>query len=200
EGPGLTLFRAIASNAIRAVALPEELSSLRVETLPHRFKILGCTLSFKPKQFRTAAAPAAFDSPILVVIIALPEMALSVALTAGHGTNRQHSPTLALFEVWIQGSCWILENSTPNRARYLRSRSASFEKVLRVRDAPNNVRPASDRERLRLHTSTTKASWARSKRSSSSNCLSSRNSWRSAGESDSLGALHDVRSLLISSS
>jgi hypothetical protein len=86
------------------------------------------------------------------------EMALCVAFTAGHGTNRQHNPRLALFEIRIQGSCWILENSTPNRARYLRSRSASFEKVLRVRDAPNNVRPASDRERLRLHTSTTKAS------------------------------------------
>ena len=39
--------------------------------------------------------PLAFDGPILVVIIPLLEMPLSVALTAGHGTNRQHNPTLA---------------------------------------------------------------------------------------------------------
>jgi hypothetical protein len=26
-------------------------------------------------------------------------MALCIAFTAGHGTNRQHSPTLALFEI-----------------------------------------------------------------------------------------------------
>ena len=99
EGPGLTLFRAIASNAIRAVTLPEELSSLRVETLPYRLKIPGCNLSFKPEQFSAAAAPPAFDGPILVVVIALPKVTLGVALTAAHGTNRQHSPTLALFEI-----------------------------------------------------------------------------------------------------
>ena len=56
-------------------------------------------LSFEAKQFSAAPMPLAFDSPTLVVIIALPEMALSVALTAGHGTNRQHGPTLALFEI-----------------------------------------------------------------------------------------------------
>jgi hypothetical protein len=56
---------------------------------------------------------------------------------------------------WWRVFAWIRENSTPKRARYLRSRSASFEKVSRVREAPNNLRPASDRERLRLHTSTT---------------------------------------------
>jgi hypothetical protein len=33
----------------------------------------------------------------------LPEMALSVGLAAGHGTNRQHTQTLALFEVRIKG-------------------------------------------------------------------------------------------------
>ena len=81
------------------MALPQELSSLRIETLPYRLKILGCNLSFKAKQFSAAPMPLAFDSPTLVLIITLPEMALSVALTAGHGTNRQHSPTLALFEI-----------------------------------------------------------------------------------------------------
>jgi hypothetical protein len=103
------LLLTIAGNAIRAVALPEELSSLRVETLPYRLKILGCNLSFKAKQFSAAPMPLAFDTPTLVVIIALPEMALSVALTAGHGTNRQHKQTLALFEVRDQESCcsWL---------------------------------------------------------------------------------------------
>ncbi len=39
EAPGFTLFRAIAGNAIRAVALPQKLSSLRVETLPYRLAL-----------------------------------------------------------------------------------------------------------------------------------------------------------------
>ena len=39
----------------------------------------------------------------------------------------------------------ISYNTKPKRPRYLRSLSASFEKVLRDREAPNNVRPASDK-------------------------------------------------------
>jgi hypothetical protein len=37
------------------------------------------------------------------------EMTLCVAPTAGHGTNRQHRQTLALFEVRDQESCgsWL---------------------------------------------------------------------------------------------
>jgi hypothetical protein len=93
------LFCAIAGDPIRAVTLAEKLSRSRVETLPYRLKIFGCNFSFKPKQFSAASVPLAIDSPILVVIIALLEMALRVALAAGHGTNRQHSPTLALFEI-----------------------------------------------------------------------------------------------------
>jgi len=57
EGPRLALFRAIAGDAIRAVALPEEFSRLRVETLPYRLKILGGNLSFETKQFSTASVP-----------------------------------------------------------------------------------------------------------------------------------------------
>jgi hypothetical protein len=81
------------------VALPEELSSLRVEPLAYRLKILGCNLSLKAKQVSAAAAPPTFDSPILVVVVTLPKVPLGIALTAGHGTNRQHSPTLTLFEI-----------------------------------------------------------------------------------------------------
>ncbi len=43
--------------------------------------------------------PLAFDSPILVVVVALLEVALCVSFTAGHGTNRQHTVTLTLFEI-----------------------------------------------------------------------------------------------------
>src|SRR5271166_3285579 len=96
---GLTLLLTIAGNAICPVTLPEEFSCLWVETLTHCLEILGGNLSFETKQFSAASAPSAFDSPILVVVIALPKVTLSVALTAGHGTNRQHSPTLALFEI-----------------------------------------------------------------------------------------------------
>jgi hypothetical protein len=51
------------------------------------------------QQFRAASVPPAFDRPILVVVVALLEMALCVAFTTGHGTNRQHHPRLALFEL-----------------------------------------------------------------------------------------------------
>src|SRR5713101_8903060 len=102
----LTLLLTIAGNAICPVTLPEELSSLWVEALTHCLEILGGNLSFETQQFSAASVPRAFDSPILVVIVALLEMALSVALTAGHGTNRQHTPTLALFEIWGQATSW----------------------------------------------------------------------------------------------
>jgi hypothetical protein len=36
--------------------------------------------------------PPAFDRPILVVVVALLEMALSVAVAAGHRANREHKP------------------------------------------------------------------------------------------------------------
>ena len=81
------------------MALPEEFSRLWVETLTHCLEILGGNLSFQPKQFSAASVPPAFDRPILVVVVALLEMALRVAFPAGHGTNRQHRPTLALFEI-----------------------------------------------------------------------------------------------------
>jgi hypothetical protein len=43
--------------------------------------------------------PVALDTPILVVVVTLLKLALRVTLSAGHCTNRQHSPTLALFEI-----------------------------------------------------------------------------------------------------
>src|SRR5208282_3409659 len=98
----LTLLLTIAGKAICPVTLPEEFSRLWVETLTHCLEILGGNLSFETKQFSAASMPLAFDSPILVVVVALLEMALCVAFTAGHCTNRQHAPTLALFEIWRQ--------------------------------------------------------------------------------------------------
>ena len=100
----LTLLLTIAGNAICPVTLPEEFSRLWVETLTHCLEILGGNLSFETKQFSAASVPPAFDRPILVVVVALLEMALCVAFTAGHGTNRQHVPTLALFEIWGQAT------------------------------------------------------------------------------------------------
>jgi hypothetical protein len=81
------------------VTLPEEFSRSWVKTLTHCLEILGGNLSFQTQQFSAASVPPAFDRPILVVVVALLEMALCVAFTAGHGTNRQHSSTLALFEI-----------------------------------------------------------------------------------------------------
>jgi hypothetical protein len=95
----LTLLLSIAGNAICPVTLPEEFSRLRVEALTHCLEIFGGNLSFEPNQVSAASLPLAFDGPILVVVVALLEMTLRVTLSAGHGTNRQHSLTLALFEI-----------------------------------------------------------------------------------------------------
>jgi hypothetical protein len=84
------LLLTIAGNAICPVTLPEEFSRLWVETLTHCLEILGSNLSFETEQFSAASVPPAFDRPILVVVVALLEMALCVAFTARHGTNRQH--------------------------------------------------------------------------------------------------------------
>jgi hypothetical protein len=100
------LLLTIAGNAICSVTLREEFARFWVETLTHCLEIFGGSLSFETKQFSAASVPPAFDSPILVVVVVLLEMALCVAFTAGHGTNRQHVPTLALFEVWGQATSW----------------------------------------------------------------------------------------------
>ncbi|MGB6677876.1 MAG: hypothetical protein WBE44_14375, partial [Terriglobales bacterium] len=98
----LTLLLTVAGNAICPVALPDEFSRLWVEALTHCLKIFGTNLSFETKQFSAATVPLAFDGPILVVVVALLEVALCVSFTAGHGTNRQHRSTLALFEIGDQ--------------------------------------------------------------------------------------------------
>ncbi len=52
-------------------------------------------------------------------------MALRVALTPGHGTNRQHSPTLALFEIedqvppFKEGRSQIGRSNVPSPAKLL---------------------------------------------------------------------------------
>jgi hypothetical protein len=89
---------------IRAVALPEKLARSRIETPTHCLEAFGGNLAFEPKQFGAASVPLALDGTILVIIVALLEMPLGVTLSAGHCTNRQHSPTLALFEIWGQAS------------------------------------------------------------------------------------------------
>jgi hypothetical protein len=81
------------------VALPEKLARLRIETLTHCLEVFAGNFSFEPKEFSAATVPLAFDGPILVVVVALLEVALCIALAARHGTNRQHNPTLALFEI-----------------------------------------------------------------------------------------------------
>ena len=43
--------------------------------------------------------PLAFDGTHLIVVVTLLEMSLSVSLPAGHCGNREHSSTLALFEI-----------------------------------------------------------------------------------------------------
>jgi hypothetical protein len=78
--------------------LPEEFSRLRIKAPSYSLEILGRDLPIQSEQFSAASMPLALDGPILVVVVALLKMALCVAFTAGHGTNRQHRKTLVLFE------------------------------------------------------------------------------------------------------
>src|SRR5580658_5300355 len=123
-------------------------------------------------------------------------------LSAAEGQiqDARYRGALMRFEIGDQLSCWMPENSIPKRAKYLRSRSASFENVFRAREAPNKVRPASDRERLCRHTSTTIASCARSKKSRFSSSFGRSNSSSRLEGRKSAGSPHDASSLLISSS
>jgi len=43
--------------------------------------------------------PMAFDGTLLIVVVTLLEMSLDVSIPAGHRANREHSQTLALFEI-----------------------------------------------------------------------------------------------------
>jgi hypothetical protein len=43
--------------------------------------------------------PLTLDGALLIVVVTLLEMLLGVSLAAGHCANREHSPTLALFEI-----------------------------------------------------------------------------------------------------
>ena len=58
--------------------------------------------------------PLAFDGTLLVEVVTLLEMSLGVSLPTGHCANREHSPTLVLFENQDQvGQCSGLDERTP---------------------------------------------------------------------------------------
>jgi hypothetical protein len=46
--------------------------------------------------------PLALDGALLVEVVTLLEMSLGVSLSAGHCANREHNPTLTLFEIQDQ--------------------------------------------------------------------------------------------------
>jgi hypothetical protein len=81
---------------------------------------------------------------------------------SANGSQTDHGPRVdRTFEALRSGPpIWISENSKPKRSRYLRSLSASFEIDFRAREAPKRVRPASERERVRLTVSMTYANCA----------------------------------------
>jgi hypothetical protein len=84
------------------VPRPKEFLGLRVQPLADSFKLLLVYLSAQAKQFRSAAMPFPLNAAVLIVVIAMFEMPLSVLGTARHGSDRQHTPTLSLFEIRLQ--------------------------------------------------------------------------------------------------
>jgi hypothetical protein len=58
---------------------------------------------------------------------------LGVALTAGHGTNRQHSPTLALFEIRGSTCSWPeISHTIGSRRAGCKANLAILQQALRL--------------------------------------------------------------------
>ena len=81
-------------------------------------------------------------------------------------------------------------HSRSNRARYLRSRSASFASFFRSRERSNSARPAAERLAAPSQTCRTSSSCTRSKRSSSDDWPGDRRRSTRAGADRADGAVH----------
>ncbi len=73
-----------------------------MQPLTNGLKLLPCHLSAQPKQFGSATMPLALNPALLIVVIAVFQMPLGISCAACHCTNRQHEPTLTLFEIALQ--------------------------------------------------------------------------------------------------
>jgi hypothetical protein len=66
--------------------------------------------------------PLTLNTTVFIVIVAVFEVTLSVPGTARHGSNRQHIPKVALFEIRVQGapfgSLSILRGATAIDSNY----------------------------------------------------------------------------------
>jgi hypothetical protein len=62
------------------------------------------------EQFRAQAMPLTLHGALLVVVVAMLQVPLCIALTTCHGPNRQHSVTLELFEIRMQAT--VITNSS----------------------------------------------------------------------------------------
>ena len=73
-----------------------------MQSLAYSFKLLLGYLSLQAKQLRPTPMPFPLNATVLIVIIAVFKMPLGIPGTARHGPNRQHIPTLSLFEFRMQ--------------------------------------------------------------------------------------------------
>ena len=87
------------------MTLPEEFSRLWVEALTHCLEILGGNVSFQTQQFSAASVPPAFDRPILVVVVALSEMALCVFWTV-RDTELSDAQRERVIQYWQRCVAW----------------------------------------------------------------------------------------------
>ena len=92
------------------MARTQEIARHRVKPLTDGLELLLRHLPLKTKQFGTPAMPFALHRALLVIVVAMLQMPLCIALTAGHGPNRQHSMTVGLFELRMQAT--VITNSS----------------------------------------------------------------------------------------
>jgi hypothetical protein len=86
-----TLDRAVGGHPIGAVARPEELTSMGIESSSEGLDVLVLDLTGKAKLPGAAAEPLADNTLALSVVIAVGEVLGGVAFAVGHGPDGQHS-------------------------------------------------------------------------------------------------------------
>jgi hypothetical protein len=80
----------------------QKLARLRVQAFSDVFKLFVRYIGTQIQQLRATAPPLALNLAVLVVVVTVFQMPLRIAGPTCHGSNRQHSPNLRLFEIGMQ--------------------------------------------------------------------------------------------------
>ncbi len=84
------------------MARAQELAVFGMQPFPHGLKLFTGDVAPQPKQLCAAPLPLALYAAVFIVVVAVFKMPLRVSGAASHRPNRQHTPTVTLFEIRMQ--------------------------------------------------------------------------------------------------